>query len=61
MFTEVRKELISLNLICNLVFVTHIKTDIEYFSEVITFIIQKCLQTPKNQIICFLNVNNHDH
>lgn len=62
MFTEVCKELVSLKLICNLVvIVTHIKTDIKYFSKVITFIIQKCLQTPKEQIICYLNVNNHDH
>lgn len=31
--------------------VTHIKMDIKYFFKVSTFIIQKYLQTPKEQII----------
>ena len=39
---------------CNLIFtVTHIKMDVKYFSKVIAFVIQKCLQTPKEHMILF--------
>lgn len=34
--------------------VTHVKMDMKYFSKVVVFIIQECLQTPKEQIIVLL-------